>query len=973
MTFNHDECSSCGCELMATSSNDMLSGHSTCPECGENLRASRQPLGPYSQARQLRRRTSRSRKSSLTPGLLFMIVGIGLSVVVGVQLFGIVNAKAIETKPKKSRTSIANQNEEFSSFHNSYNSSPEYIQRSLDEMRRSLDQHLAEKKKYATYTGVEPVARKKEANGKTDFEFTFKDGDEYRIRFEVTAEFSDRTEITSGETTYEVAGRDRKRTENIEKREGSGTAFVVHPSGYLISCAHVVEDADEVVIQLNQKEFIAEVLDVDPVTDLALLKIDAKKLPAIPLAGPDDAELGEDVRAVGFPLSDVLGTNVKVTKGTISGILQRDGQKQLQIDAAVNPGNSGGPIVDSQGNVVGVASAKLNGMEIQRVGFCIPSETVQQFLRKNKVKAIQEVKLQQLAGPQLVAEVTPAVAYVKVTTGADTLAKHSELRFNSNFRKSIKNAQGYTVPAIRIRGSQSAFGRGTMLVTHLGEIIRASEEEQLPFLTGPPSQLMIFDLGNGKRNKWTTKRQTSLVHEKQKATASGVLLPRYVDPFGRRRNSEVVKVLPALETVSYTLKENNDKNAVIGMEYDFHTTTKDEGQIIKMIGQGEYQFDKERGMVYQFEFNGTYLVESEQVTVKVPLKVSATLLSRTDVEAAAARVAAKMKTEPAQPSVVNSLPTAPRLEREVIQEITEMGWGVKSLTFSPDGRFVATGKSDDYVELYDVKTGRKVFTEGRLREMGNISAITFSPDGEYLLAGGFKGLIKIWTVADNGLLTPHGEFAGHRREVRSLKVSPDGQTVLSADAEKQIKYWHLKDQKENFSSGPLEYGQIGIHFLNEKSAYISDGRTLRTLNLTNGEFEKTVELRAQGVANNVFFSPAGDLIALTDGYSLLIWQTEDGKALPELKGKEVLWDADFTADGRKIIAGGRGHLVVWNLDSQQRDGHIHLGKSIMYVKPLDVSNDGNHVACYPSAAGQSLWIFSLAEPDSPAENQNSSD
>ncbi len=223
--------------------------------------------------------------------------------------------------------------------------------------------------------------------------------------------------------------------------------------------------------------------------------------------------------------------------------------------------------------------------------------------------------------------------------------------------------------------------------------------------------------------------------------------------------------------------------------------------------------DKARGFTSEYEFKGTYLVESEQVTLKVPLTVTATLLSRQEIEAEAARLAKSQAEEAARPSAVNSMGTAPKLNYPVKQEITEMGWGIKSLTFSPDGKFVAAGKADDFVEIYDVESGRKIFTEGRLREMGNISAITFSPDGKHLLAGGFKGVIKIWEVAENGLLTPLGEFTGHSREVSTIAVSPDNQHVLSGGAAKQIRYWSLKTQKEEFISESFEYGKIGVHYL----------------------------------------------------------------------------------------------------------------------------------------------------------------
>lgn len=456
-------------------------------------------------------------------------------------------------------------------------SSPEFNPPSIEPTRIPLPEmpfHSVANNSQNTQT---EIARNKNKSSNVAARFNFADGEKYRVRYEVKAEFESRTEVTSGTCDYEVLGRNKQQAGVAAEREGSGTAFVVAANGVLVTCAHVVEDANEVEVILGEKTYTAKVIDTDEATDLAVLKIEAKDLQSLPLADSDAALLGQDVRAVGYPLSDVLGTGVKVTRGTISGIMQRNGQKQLQIDAAVNPGNSGGPVVNSLGEVVGVTSAKLNGMEIQRVGICVPANPVREFLKKNGTKAQSSENDVELKGPELVAAVTPAVAFVKVKSGPGADSKHSELKFNSSFHKSIESAQGRVVPSYRYRGSGSAFGRGTLLLTHLGEIVRTSEEEQLPYLIGPPSQLMLLEFRKGRRDQWTTKRQTSLIQERPELTRSGIPLPRYIDPFGNRRNSEVVKVLPAVEIQTYKVKSEDNQVIVIGLEYDFQTNKSDIG------------------------------------------------------------------------------------------------------------------------------------------------------------------------------------------------------------------------------------------------------------------------------------------------------------------------------------------------------------------------------------------------------------
>ena len=148
---------------------------------------------------------------------------------------------------------------------------------------------------------------------------------------------------------------------------GSGTGFVFREDGYIVTNNHVVEDADRVTVRFaDGRTMTAEVVGRDPNSDIAVIKVDAKGLTALPLGDSDAANVGDWVVATGFPLS--LGTSATVTAGIISakgrslGILQSSvGQVALehyiQTDAAINPGNSGGPLVDLNGNVIGVNSA----------------------------------------------------------------------------------------------------------------------------------------------------------------------------------------------------------------------------------------------------------------------------------------------------------------------------------------------------------------------------------------------------------------------------------------------------------------------------------------------------------------------------------------------------------------------------------------------------------------------------------------
>ena len=158
------------------------------------------------------------------------------------------------------------------------------------------------------------------------------------------------------------------------RAEGSG--FIISPDGTILTNAHVVRDAKEVIVKLtDRREFQAKVLGVDPKTDVAVLKIDARNLPTVTLGSARDLNVGEWVLAIGSP----FGFENSVTAGVVSAkgrSLPNDGFVPfIQTDVAVNPGNSGGPLFNARGEVVGINSqiySQSGGY--QGLSFAIPIE-----------------------------------------------------------------------------------------------------------------------------------------------------------------------------------------------------------------------------------------------------------------------------------------------------------------------------------------------------------------------------------------------------------------------------------------------------------------------------------------------------------------------------------------------------------------------------------------------------------------------
>ena len=170
-------------------------------------------------------------------------------------------------------------------------------------------------------------------------------------------------------------------TKSADRPKGSGSGTVVSTTGHILTAAHVVVGATRLSIVTAQGTMTARVLHVDEANDLAVLKISSGTFVALPVALARNVRLGQTVATIGFPNIQIQGFSPKVTKGEISSVNGfRDDPRSWQISVPVQPGNSGGPLLDENGNLIGVVvsklgmrAAKLTGDIPQNVNFAIKS------------------------------------------------------------------------------------------------------------------------------------------------------------------------------------------------------------------------------------------------------------------------------------------------------------------------------------------------------------------------------------------------------------------------------------------------------------------------------------------------------------------------------------------------------------------------------------------------------------------------
>ncbi len=187
--------------------------------------------------------------------------------------------------------------------------------------------------------------------------------------------------VVGGSSHFDVAEFEGLPFEQTESASG----VIISPDGYVITNHHVIENAEEIKVIMPEKGiFEAELVGSDKMTDLALLKIDERDLTYVPLADSGKSRVGETVLAIGNP----LGLQQSVTAGIISAVERQVmipgtdyAYTFIQTDAVVNPGNSGGPLVNLNGEIVGINTAKIALPGVEGIGFSVPSNTVDRVTR----------------------------------------------------------------------------------------------------------------------------------------------------------------------------------------------------------------------------------------------------------------------------------------------------------------------------------------------------------------------------------------------------------------------------------------------------------------------------------------------------------------------------------------------------------------------------------------------------------------
>ncbi|MHC1724869.1 MAG: Do family serine endopeptidase [Syntrophobacteraceae bacterium] len=257
--------------------------------------------------------------------------------------------------------------------------------------------------------------------------------------------------------------------------QGAGSGVIISSDGYILTNNHVVEGAKEVEVTLNdRKEFKAQIIGLDPKTDLAIVKIDAgRSLPAANIGDSSALRVGDWVLAIGNPfgLNQTVTSGIVSAKGRVIGAGPYD--DFIQTDASINPGNSGGPLFNMNGEVVGINTAII--AEGQGIGFAIPINTAKPLIPQLEAKG----------------EVTRGYLGVNIQTVTPELAAALHL----------KDAQGALVAEVLPGGpaDKAGISRGDLIISFDANPVKDSHD--LPVLvaaTPVDKEVPIIVVRNGK-------------------------------------------------------------------------------------------------------------------------------------------------------------------------------------------------------------------------------------------------------------------------------------------------------------------------------------------------------------------------------------------------------------------------------------------------------------------------------------------
>jgi WD40 repeat protein len=690
-------------------------------------------------------------------------------------------------------------------------------------------------------------------------------------------------------TRLQIAKAGKAATALVEvkerRRQGNGSAFCIHPSGWFVTNAHAAQG--ELTLVLNpglktEKSYSARVVRSDPELELALLRVEgAKDLSALALGSDEGLAELQEVVGFGFPSAPTPSPGqsehpaIGVNAGKITSLRHRDGRLyRIQVDSALDAGNSGGPVLDRAGNAVGVLTSSVQG---GRVNSAIPASVVSRFLAR------------------------PEVEFNPPRLGPGEL--HKPARFEAKVTPLLPPLAPLTVELILKAGQDP---ERTVRMEAEGDRYQVTAVP-IPERTGPPTLKLAARYDEATLEARTTDRSFTIggrevklgeVRTIQFGTPSRVVL---------RDDRTIAGAVAGLDAVPVRLGEQTRSVGLAGaLEVKISPVPEpDRVGYTLVVRQGEKVYRQSQGTglgelvgideIAQFRGHG-----HSDVVVSVAPDGRRILSGSRD----------------------RTMILWDRETGQVIRRFKEQGGWIQSVAIAPDGRRALSGGEDTILRLWDLESG-DVIREFRGHTEW-IFSVAFSPDGRlaYSTSGGFvrggwqhgkDAAIRVWDVETGREVR---RMEGHRGIVRSVAVSPDGRRILSGGRDSAVILWDAETGAEiRRFHGHGTDEVVCVAFLPDDRRAVSGGgdidRTIRVWDVETGQEIHRFRGLTQGLTW-LAVSPDGRRLisSHSGGPELLLWDLDALKPIHRLKfGAVGTTSGVFIPDGLHAAWGGGDGLV----------------------------------------------------------------
>ena len=523
-------------------------------------------------------------------------------------------------------------------------SAPVDVERSSDGVRTSVDSSAASLRGFAMPSLANkpfedgPVLPKVPPSG---LRKRWQQNRGYPYVFEAKADLGKYVETVRGVVQIQAADRTVSRSLFSPKQSMAGTtgsAFVARPDGYLITSAQLVEHARQIRVRLGEKSHNARVFALNTRYDLALLRIPAMNLPVLPLAGPESSKVTDEVYAVGFSDPSSQASQSYMKRGALAGIIDRNGDQVLQMDAGFPAGLLGGPLVNRKGEVIGVASTDITAGAITDIGLAVPAHYARRIIENRGLLLLNRGHEQPMEQADLEDLVRRSVAAVSVTRSAPDTSSFTALSYDAYWLRYVRSKLGLgalpeAIEAFVVEDSEC----GHILVDEFGEVHTNTGRKELPYFMGKPGQLPLEAFSATGEFTW---KESSLVHiklvelrghHKHFRPADIPVLPgflkieTYRDPRLQMKQMTDGVHRGASATVHEILESRID-SVLISKRYDVQTFgLPDLPDFSRMVAKGTVLCDRATGILQKSETTAiiTHHVETTDTKVSVSLTCQA--------------------------------------------------------------------------------------------------------------------------------------------------------------------------------------------------------------------------------------------------------------------------------------------------------------------------------------------------------------